>query len=130
LGCGHIAVTPLTTGPDVSAYTADFWGIVPPNNPIKALQNATFHCKTFSHVVRGKTTSLGACFWTDASGDTFIGETVEAPDQAPIWRFLSGAGKWKGVTGSGTYAPVAGGKPNPDGSVELCSAMSGKWTLP
>ena len=130
VGCGHIAVAMLTSTADVTAYTSDFWAIVPPNNPVKALQNATLHCKTFSHVVQGKTTSLGACFWTDANGDTFIGETVEAPDKAPVWRFLSGTGKWKGVTGGGTYAPIGAGKPNPDGSIEICSGMNGKWTLP
>ena len=130
VGCGHIAVAMLTSTPEVTAYTSDFWAIVPPDNPVKALQNATLHCKSFSHVVQGKTTSLGACVWTDASGDTFIGETVEAPDKEPVWRFLLGTGKWKGVTGGGAYALIAAGKPNPDGSIEICSGMNGKWTLP
>jgi len=130
VACGHYTVSILTAGPDVSAFSNEWWAIVPPNNPVKALENATLHCKYFTHVSQGKPTSLGACSWTDAQGDTLIGETRMEPDKAPVWTFLSGTGKWKGITGTGTWAPASAGKPAPDGSVEICVDMSGKWTLP
>ena len=132
MGCGHVKMTMLTTGPEVTTYTDEMWGIVPPGNPVKELQNATFHCVGYNKLMQGQTerAHFGACYWTDASGDTLLGENVEAPGKPPVWTFLSGTGKWKGIGGSGTYQGVSIGKPGPDGAFEACIAMSGKWTLP
>jgi hypothetical protein len=47
-----------------------------------------------------------------------------------LWTFLGGTGKWKGVTGSGTYQHVSSSKPRPDGTGEGCTTHSGKYTLP
>jgi hypothetical protein len=59
-----------------------------------------------------------------------IGETREAPDKGAVWTFLGGAGKWKGVTGTGTWTMAGAGKAAADGSIDICIDMSGKWVLP
>ena len=72
----------------------------------------------------------GECLWTDADGDTFLGSTFDEPGKPGVWTFLAGPGKWKGVTGGGTYQYVSSSKPRPDGTGEGCITHSGKFTLP
>jgi hypothetical protein len=58
------------------------------------------------------------------------GSTFDQLGKPGIWTFLAGAGKWKGVTGGGTYQYVSSSKPRPDGTGEGCITHSGKLTLP
>jgi hypothetical protein len=92
--------------------------------------NATNHCTGNVIIVQGKTTGHGECLWTDSDGDTFLGTFVDEPGRPGVWTFLNGTGKWKGVTGSGTYQYVSSGKPHADGSNEACVTHNGKYTLP
>jgi hypothetical protein len=83
--------------------------------------------------LRGCVPIVGAgveCLWTDSDGDTFIGTYLDEPGKPGTWAFLGGTGKWKGVTGSGTYQHVSSSKPRPDGTGEGCTTHSGKYTLP
>lgn len=128
--CGQSKTTMLSSGPDVTASLWEFNGIVPSESAFKALQNATAHCMGYQREMQGKRFATSACLWTDASGDTFIGEDVDAPDKPGAWTFPSGTGKWKGVSGGGTYTITAAGKPAADGTMGLCFLPTGKWNLP
>ena len=107
---------------------------MPPESTFKPLQNATVHCVVYGRVMQGKQTGMGSCHWTDAAGDTFIGESVDAPDKPGVWTFLSGTGKYNGVTGGGSYSTTAAGRDGlgrhdgdvllADGQVELVPGTS------
>jgi hypothetical protein len=127
--CGLNKLTTLIAGPDLTVYSWEFKGIVPPESTFKPLQNATVHCVGYGRVMQGKQTGMGSCHWTDAAGDTFIGESVDAPDKPGVWTFLSGTGKYNGVTGGGSYSTTAAGKMASDGTMEMCFSPTGKWNL-
>jgi len=127
--CGQNKSTALMATPELTVYSWEFWGIVPPESTFKPLQNATAHCLGYGRVMQGKTTGMASCFWTDAAGDTLIGESVDAPDKAGVWTFLSGTGKYKGISGGGSYSTTAAGKMAPDGTMQMCFSPTGKWNL-
>jgi hypothetical protein len=128
--CGHSKTTMLSSGPDVVAFLWEFNGIVPSEAAFKGLQNATARRMGYERDMQGKRFATSACLWTDASGDSFIGEDVDVPDKPGVWTFLSGTGKWKGISGVGTHTITAAAKPTADGTMELCFSPTGKWTLP
>ncbi len=127
--CGQNKSTTLMATPELTVYSWEFWGIVPPESTFKPLQNATAHCVGYGRVMQGKTTGMASCFWTDAAGDTLIGESVDAPDKPGVWTFLSGTGKYKGISGGGSYSTTAAGKMAPDGTMQMCFSPTGKWNL-
>ncbi|MGA2792868.1 MAG: hypothetical protein ABSE69_04940 [Roseiarcus sp.] len=129
--CGQSKDTVLYSEPDLTVSLWEFNGVVPAEAAFKGpLQNATAHCMAYHRVLQGKFSATTACLWTDPSGDTFIGETVDVPDKPGVWTFLSGTGKWKGISGGGTYTVTAAGKPAADGTMGICFSPSGKWKLP
>lgn len=128
--CGHSKITMLSADPDVMVSLWEFNGVVPAEAAFKGLQNATAHCMGYQRILHEKRFATSACLWTDASGDTFIGEDVDVPDKPAVWTFLSGTGKWKGISGGGTYTISAASKPAADGTMELCFSPVGNWILP
>ena len=128
--CGSAKRIVLESNPDVTVAMFDNVGIQTPNSTFKPWENATVHCMGYSRSMQGKLTQKGACRWTDATGDTFTGEYEQVPDKPPVWTFLAGTGKWKGIKGGGSYRVVSVGKPADSGTVQLCMDHSGKYELP
>jgi hypothetical protein len=128
--CGHWKSTTVQSSPDVSVLNTEFWGVQTPDSTFKPWANATNHCTENDIIMQGKMSAHGECIWTDADGDTFIGTFLDEPGKPGVWTFVGGGGKWKGVTGSGTYQHVSASKPRPDGTGEGCTTHSGKYTLP
>jgi hypothetical protein len=129
--CSHSKSAMLQAGPDVTALNFETWGIQTPDSPFKPWANATNRCAGNMVVTQGKAAARGECLWTDADGDTFIGSFVDEPGKpVGVWTFLGGTGKWKGVSGSGTYQYVSSSPPRADGTGEGCTTHSGRYTLP
>ena len=128
--CASAKRTVLESNPDVTVTMIDSLGIQTPNSTFKPWENATVHCMGYYRSMQGKLTQKGACRWTDATGDTFTGEYEGTPDKPPVWTFLAGTGKWKGIKGSGTYRYVTAAKPADSGTLQLCIEHSGKYELP
>lgn len=129
--CGQSKDTVLYSGPGLRVSLWEFNGVVPAEAAFKGpLRNATAHCMAYHRVLQGKFSGTAACLWTDALGNSFIGETVDVPDKPGVWTFLSGTGKWKGISGGGTYTITAAGKPAADGTMGICFSPTGKWMLP
>ncbi len=105
--CGHWKSTTVQSSPEVSMFNTEFWGIQTLDSTFKPWANATNHCTDNDIIMQGKMSAHGECLWTDSDGDTFIGTYVDEPGKPGTWTFLGGTGKWKGVTGSGTYAEGA-----------------------
>ena len=128
--CSHLKATTLQANPDVTALNFETWGIQTPDSAFKPWSNATNHCAGNMVVMQGKSAARGECLWTDADGDTFIGSFVDEPGKpSGVWTFLGGTGKWKGVSGSGTYQYVSSSQ-RADGTGEGCTTHSGTYTLP
>jgi len=133
--CGHTKTTMLQANSDATVFQFESWNIQTPDSGFKPWENASNHCIAYYRITQGKATAIGSCLWTDSDGDTFIGELSQAPDRANVWTFLAGTGKWKGITGGGTWQRVAAGKNGADGSgagciSHSCISHSGKYTLP
>ncbi len=128
--CSHSKATMVQASPDITALNVESWGIQTSDSLFKPCANATNHCAGNVLVVQGKASARGECLWTDSDGDTFIGTFVDEPGKPGAWTFVGGTGKWKGVTGSGTYQYASSSKPRPDGTGEGCTTHSGKYTLP
>lgn len=128
--CGSGKRTVLESNPDVTVAVTDQFGIQTPNSTFKPFENSTTHCMGYARSMQGKLTQKGACRWTDASGDTFTGEFETIPDKLPVWTFLAGTGKWKGIKGGGTFRVVTAAKPAEAGTFQLCMEHSGKYELP
>jgi hypothetical protein len=128
--CSSLKRTVLESNPEVTVSMTEQWGIQIPNSTFKPWENATAHCMSYARSMQGKVTQKGACRWTDVTGDTFTGEFEAVPDKPPVWNFLAGTGKWKGIKGSGTYRIVAVGKPAENGTLQVCIEHSGRYELP
>lgn len=128
--CSHSKTTMVQASPEVTAFIVESWGIQTADSTFKPRANATNHCAGNELILQGKMSGRGACLWTDADGDTFIGTFVDEPGKPGAWTFIGGTGKWTGVAGSGTYQYVSSSKPRPDGTGEGCVTHSGKYTLP
>lgn len=127
--CGHAKSTLLQAGPELTVLISEFWGIQTPSSTFEPWAHATLRCVGYQQVVRGKVAANGACLWTDSAGDSFTGEYRDTAGQPGQWTFLHGTGKWKGIEGGGTYKRVSGSKPAKDGTVEVCNAHRGTYTL-
>jgi hypothetical protein len=128
--CEHIKSTLLQAGPELTVFTSQGWGVQTPQSTFEPWAHATVHCMGYQQVVEGKGVANGACQWTDATGDTFTGAYRHTVGTPGVWKFLGGTGKWKGIEGSGAYKVVSASKPAKDGTVEVCLAHHGKYTLP
>jgi len=88
--CGFAKSTMLQASPDVTVFADESWGMQTPDSTFKPWANGTVHCVQYHKVLQGKETTLGSCQWTDNTGDTFIGESTQAPDALGIldlpWR--------------------------------------------
>ena len=127
--CGHAKATVLQASPELTLLMSESWGIQTPESGFKPWANATVHCVGYRRVIQGKATALGACRWTDSTGDTFAGEYRILPDEPSLWTFLGGTGKWKGVQGTGTFKFASMGKPAADGTTQYCTEHQGSYTL-
>jgi hypothetical protein len=128
--CGSAKRTVLESSPELTLAMFDQFGIQTPGSTFKPWENATTHCMGYARSMQGKLTQKGACRWTDTAGDTFTGEYEALPDRPPVWTFLAGTGKWKGIKGGGTYRVVTAAKPAESGTFQVCMEHSGKFELP
>jgi hypothetical protein len=128
--CGRSTSITLESSPNLTVFSNEFWYVIAPPAIPKVFENNTAHCVSYNRITNGKATGMGSCRWTDPDGDTFIGEFVDVPDKPGVWTFLSGTGKWKGISGNGTYQVSAYGKPAADGSVGFCVLLTGNYALP
>ena len=101
----YATVTILSASPELTIFQSDVKGIVRDNLENKTFDNLTSHCLRIARISAGKLTGTTFSKSTDSDGDFFItGSTSDAVPAAAVestWKFLSGTGKWKGITGGG-----------------------------
>ena len=120
--------TILDSNPEFTAYATEGWGVVA-NSTTKVWENASTHCMGFERVVAGKPYGKGVCKWTEAGGDSAIGE-YEWSQTGAKWSWLGGMGKLKGISGGGTFQEVFRAKQVDPATAQGCRRDWGKFSLP
>ena len=129
VACTHTRQTPLEANADIVAFGIESYGVVA-SSTTKEWENASTHCVGYLRIVGGKPVGKGVCKWTQATGDTGVGEFEYPPAGEPAWTWLSGTGKLKGISGGGTFRQVIAAKPVTPGTSQGCRRDSGKYNLP
>lgn len=129
IACTHLKQTMLEANSDIVAFGLESWGSVA-SSTTPTWENASTHCVGYVHILAGKRAGKGVCKWTLVTGDTGVGEFEFSSAGEPTWNWLSGTGKLKGITGSGTFRHLPPGKPAAAGTSQGCRRDWGKYTLP
>lgn len=129
VACTHSKRTLLEASSELVALGFESWGVVA-SSTTKEWENASTHCVGYIRLAAGKPVGKGVCRWFDAAGDTAIGEFEYPPAGEPVWTWLSGTGKLKGITGKGTFKELFTAKTADDGTSQGCRRDWGRYTLP
>lgn len=128
IACTHGKRTMLESNPEFTAYATEAWGVVA-SSTTKVWENASTHCMGYQRVIAGKPYGKGVCKWTEAGGDSAIGE-FEYSNTSAVWTWLSGNGKLKGISGGGTFQEVFNAKQVDPATGQGCRRDWGKFILP
>lgn len=107
-------------------------GIISSDGPAKRLDGAVVRCEGIEHGVGADRVGYGLCKIVDADGDVIVGE-IPYKGFAYDVKFLSGSGKWKGITGSlhsERLVRTAPGKGAMPGTYQGCRREEGSFQLP
>lgn len=126
--CTHGKRSTLESNPDFTVFATEGWGAVA-STTTKIWENASTHCMGYMRVVGGKPYGKGVCKWTEAGGDSAIGE-YEFSHTAANWTWLSGTGKLKGISGGGTFQEVYEARQVDPATHQGCRRDWGKLILP
>jgi hypothetical protein len=82
--------------------------------------------------VEGRLAANGWCRNVDPkTGDwTLVTWTGSDKPGHGTWSFQYGSGKWKGISGGGTYEPMGATKPIEPGTYQNCVRIKGTYKLP
>lgn len=119
----------LEANADIVAFGVESWGVVA-SSTTPFWEKASTHCVGYLRIMGGKPVGKGSCKWTEAGGDTAVGEFEYPPTGEPTWTWLSGSGKLKGISGGGTFREVFSAKPADPAMSGGCRRDWGKFSLP
>jgi hypothetical protein len=129
VACTHSRHVLLEANDEIVALGLEVWGVVA-SSTTKEWENASTHCVGSLRVVKGIPVGKGLCKWADSAGNTAVGEFEYPPVGEPAWKWLSGTGKLKGITGAGTFRDMFSAKPIEPGTSQGCRRDWGTYTLP
>jgi hypothetical protein len=126
--CSSGTTNVLLATDELSIMTTDVKGITRDNLPSKVFDNMTYHCVGLFKVLSGKRYGTTICKFMDPSGDYFVVEASYGPEGAKA-PFLSGTGKFKGITGNCESKPITSGKPIVSGTTQGCARVTGTYEV-
>jgi hypothetical protein len=131
IGCSSGTVVTLSEGQALTVYNivgkGPAWGTAGNKN----FDNLTWDFVATLRVMDGKTIGIAYYRFTDPDHDYFILEaTGDAILQGGDWKFLYGAGKWKGLTGMLRGKVVLRGRPLPVEGEQYWCRIIGTLELP
>jgi hypothetical protein len=127
--CFSWKLTQITASEELTITASESTGITQSHNENKAFDNNTVHCVVLGKKTPGGATLDGYCKYLEPNGDIAVGRFGREGGKG-TWEFIHGTGKWKGITGGGTYEIVAHGKPVAPGTFQSCSHATGTFALP
>jgi hypothetical protein len=121
--------TPVEASADMVAFGVENWGVVA-SSTARLFEQASTHCVGYLRVMGGPPVGKGVCKWAFAGGDTGLGEWEYPASGEPTWRWLSGTGKLKGITGQGTFKGLFDAPTVQAGTSQGCRRDWGTMNLP
>lgn len=130
--CRAGTLTSIAQTEGANVLTLDHRGV---NDPADGGQFGgwTQRCIGVLAVINGKQSGNGWCKSVDPkTGDwTLVDWTAgEKPGAGGTWAFRLGTGKWKGVTGGGTYTQTGPTRPVEAGTYQNCVRIKGTVSVP
>jgi hypothetical protein len=130
--CRAGTVSVLAQGEKVIVWQLDHRGVAVADNPGNPFHGFTQRCVGTVASVEGQADARGWCRSVDPqTGDwTLVDWTGGGKPGHGTWSYRHGTGKWKGVSGGGTYEPIGPTKPVEPGTYQNCVRIKGKVRMP
>lgn len=111
-------------------WALDHRGVSMSANP--EIDGFTQRCIGTVSNIEGRISANGYCRNVDPrTGDMILVDwTASDKPGHGTWSYRLGTGKWKGVSGGGTYEPVGPTKPVEPGTYQNCVRVNGTYKLP
>lgn len=113
-------------------YAIDHRGVAQASDPKSPFHGLTQRCIGVIASIDGKSSGNGWCKNVDPqSGHWYVVDWTSSDKPGHgTWNFRYGSGKFKGVTGGGTYEPTGPTKPADPGTYQNCVRIKGTMKLP
>jgi hypothetical protein len=124
--------TVIAKSDDMLLTSVDHRGITRSNTGNKIFENVTQHCIGTVFNIAGKRGGSGWCKSVNPSnGDVNLVEWIAGEKQGEgTFKFVYGTGKWKGISGGGTYESSGAARPVDEGTYQNCVRVKGTVTIP
>ena len=121
----------LVQSPEINIFLNECKGINVSKIESKLFDNATVHSQGVVVREGNKLTVYAYVKYLDRDGDLVIFRYTQNPGEtSATTTFLSGTGKWKGITGGGKSTMITQGKPVAPDSMQYCNNHKGTFTVP
>ena len=130
--CRAGTVTVLAKSEGVIVWALDHRGVAQSKDVNDVGHGDTQRCMGMVSNIAGKRSGNGWCRGVDAkTGDwTLVDWTAGEKPGAGTWSYRFGVGKWKGVTGGGTYESLGQTRPVDPGTYQNCIRVKGTANIP
>ena len=129
--CGSSATTAiLVSSEELKITTFEGKGIARSNLESKAFDNCSYQLLGVAHYAGGKVAMYGHTKFMDPDGDIVVQENLLPFGGEGTYKFIYGAGKWKGIKGTGKSRTIAAGKRITPDTLQSCIRMTGTFELP
>jgi len=126
--CGSWTMTLMSDSKELRVFSFDGKGITMSNQKDKVFDNCSFHGVGVRRTMGDKINAYGYWKLMDADGDYVVMEVTTVGTDTTT-KFLVGAGKWKGITGSGKIAQGIRAKGITSDSSQSCARATGTFEL-
>jgi len=113
-------------------WSLDHHGVSTSDDPKSPFHGFTQRCVGVVGSIEGVAAANGWCKNVDPSTGDWTVVDWKGSDKPGhgTWSYRYGSGKWKGVTGGGTYEPIGPTKPVTPGTYQNCVRIKGTMKLP
>jgi len=130
--CRAGTMTVLAKAEDMIVWSVDLRGVIRGNAPNNPFDGNTQRCVGVVANIAGKTSANGWCKNVGPKNDDWYVLDWVASDKPGhgTFTYRYGAGKWKGITGGGSYEPAGQTTPVEPGTFQNCVNVKGTAKIP
>jgi hypothetical protein len=130
--CRSGTVTVIAQAEKMIVWSLDHRGVNVSSDTARLFDGFTQRCTGVVANIEGKASGNGWCRNVDPkTGDwTLVDWTASDKPGSGTYTFRYGTGKWKGVTGGGTYESLGQTKPADAGTYQNCVRIKGTLSVP
>jgi hypothetical protein len=130
--CRAGTLTVLAQAEKLLVWSLDHRGVTQGGDPKDPMQSFTQRCIGTVANVEGKLSANGWCRSVDSKTGDWTLVDWQGSDKPGFgtWSYRYGTGKFKGVTGGGTYEPLGPTRPVEAGTYQNCVRIKGTMTIP